>query len=148
MTLYGKRTNVPDAEDLVEAQKRWDEKYGGKADKSVEFSFSGEEFSSDLVIKIKGTTDQIVIEDFFYEDLNKLQAIEFADGTVLDADDIEQQTIYIKGDEDDNELVGLSTNDDIQGMEGDDWLSGEEGDDSLNGVQGDDNLYGSLRENI
>lgn len=38
LTLYGKRTNVPDAEDLVEAQKRWDEKYGGKADKSVDAS--------------------------------------------------------------------------------------------------------------
>ena len=35
LTLYGKRTESPDAEDLIEAQKRWEEKYGDKADKSV-----------------------------------------------------------------------------------------------------------------
>ena len=38
LTLYGKKKNTPDEEDILEAQKRWDEKYGGKADKSVDAS--------------------------------------------------------------------------------------------------------------
>jgi hypothetical protein len=36
LTLYGKKNEAPDEEELEEAQKRWDEKYGDKADKSVD----------------------------------------------------------------------------------------------------------------
>jgi hypothetical protein len=36
LTLYGKKVDYPDEEELEEAQKRWDEKYGDKADKSVD----------------------------------------------------------------------------------------------------------------
>ena len=35
LTLYGKKTDIPDAEELMEVQKRWEEKYRDKADKSV-----------------------------------------------------------------------------------------------------------------
>ena len=36
LTLYGKKNEAPDEEELMEAQRRWEEKYGDKADKSVD----------------------------------------------------------------------------------------------------------------
>ena len=35
LTLYGKKNNTPDAEDILKAKERWEKKYGDKADKSV-----------------------------------------------------------------------------------------------------------------
>lgn len=35
LTLYGKKSESPDEEELIDAQRRWEEKYGGKTDKSV-----------------------------------------------------------------------------------------------------------------
>jgi hypothetical protein len=35
LTLYGKKSEGPDKASLIEAQKRWDEKYSNKKDKSV-----------------------------------------------------------------------------------------------------------------
>jgi acid phosphatase class B len=36
LTLYGKKKNTPDEEDILEAQERWEKKYGDKKDKSVD----------------------------------------------------------------------------------------------------------------
>ena len=36
LTLYGNKSKGPTAEELLEAQKEWEEKYGGKKDLKVE----------------------------------------------------------------------------------------------------------------
>ena len=36
LTLYGKKKDTPDEEDILEAQERWEKKYGDKKDKSVD----------------------------------------------------------------------------------------------------------------
>ena len=36
ITLYGKKKDTPDEEDILEAQERWEKKYGDKKDKSVD----------------------------------------------------------------------------------------------------------------
>lgn len=54
------------------------------------------------------------------------------------------QSLYLRGDNDNNFLEGLSGNDTIKGAGGDDILLGGDGDDYLEGNDGNDVLYGGL----
>ena len=58
----------------------------------IEFTFSGVPFSDDLIIKVKGSSDQITVEHYFNAALtNQLAAIEFVDGTVWGQAQITEQ---------------------------------------------------------
>ncbi|OHX35831.1 hypothetical protein BJL95_22590 [Methylomonas sp. LWB] len=101
--------------------------------------------ATDLVIRIAGTTDQLTVQDFFYQNTpgnnrNPLQQIVFAEGTVWDLAAIKAK-VYAGTDADDA-LSGTPDGEAIQGQTGNDTLSGLAGDDTLDGGGGNDSLTG------
>lgn len=96
----------------------------------------------DLVISLIGTSDTIRIQNYFLTSPNynyQLQAIQFADGTVWNNNDINQRVgRTINGDSADNLLQGGIANDTLYGGEGNDTLIGGAGNDSLEGGYGTD----------
>ncbi|WP_068313816.1 VCBS domain-containing protein [Polycladidibacter hongkongensis] len=70
-----------------------------------------------------------------------LEKIIFADGTMLDRDDIIRRTFEDAGDEADR-LFGSDNDDTIYGRGGNDTIQGNKGDDTIDGGLGDDTIYG------
>jgi Ca2+-binding RTX toxin-like protein len=113
----------------------------GVAASDVRLSTSGDS----LVIKLAGTTDQITVQNFLYQDdpsnaYNPLQQITFADGTTWGLADI-QAKLYA-GTDNAETLSGTVNADTIAGQGGADYLYGKAGDDTLDGGAGNDTLYG------
>jgi trimeric autotransporter adhesin len=106
-----------------------------------------------LLLKITDTSDTMTVVDYFRNDspLNKIEQIQFMDGTTWTEDDIILQTsIPTEGDDiiygtDENDtLSGAGGNDTLLGRGGDDTLNGDSGNDTLIGGEGDDLLDGGL----
>lgn len=102
-----------------------------------------------LSLRISGTTDQLLIQNYFVEYANgntfKIDEIRFADDTVWDQSDViallpagdrDSQTIY--GTEDDDEIVAGSGHNRVYAAGGNDTLTGSAGNDFLKGGAGDD----------
>lgn len=102
---------------------------------------------SALIVKIAGSTDQIVAYNFLNEGRPAngyaFQQIKFADGTLWKVADILSK-LYA-GTESADSLVGTTYNEAINGQSGDDSLFGGDGDDTLSGGVGNDSLYGESR---
>ena len=159
--------------------------YGGKGEKrnvirfgdgigvddiEILTSYSGTT-QSDIVFRIKDTGETITVEKgqpYRLANLDttfSIQALEFADGTVLEWNDVvamglrldadatmghtyfEGGTLYgndlgntLNGNANNDTLVGGAGNDTLNGGDGDDILIGGAGNDALNGGKGDD-LY-------
>ncbi len=102
--------------------------------------------SGALVFKIKGSSDQITIQEYFDNDgvdlPNAIEKIKFTNDptTVWDIDYIRQHILI--GDSDDNQLSGFTSNDSLSGGDGNDYLTGLGGNDTLDGGAGADTLYG------
>ncbi len=101
--------------------------------------------SGTLVIKIAGTTDQITVYDFLWQDnpansWNPLQRIEFADGSAWSLSDIMGR--LMTGNTGANAIRGTIGADSISGLGGNDTLSGLDGADTLDGGSGNDSLIG------
>ena len=73
-------------------------------------------------------------------DGNKVEQIQFGDGTIWDTATIKARTL--QGTVDADDLVGYETNDALTGNSGNDRLFGGLGDDVLDGGAGDDKLVG------
>lgn len=104
----------------------------------------------DLVLAIKGSSDQVTISNWFTSSQFKLAKVEFTDGGALDLQAIDYQLRQLNGDEQDNQisssdaadyLYGLGGNDVLNGNGGNDLLSGGTGNDTLSGGSGDDTYY-------
>jgi Ca2+-binding RTX toxin-like protein len=139
--------NKGDGQDTIVNDKYWDGywnglgtlKFGGGITKDdVEFTKDGD----DLVVIIKGTDDSIRVKNWFYRNWFRLDKVEFADGTKLTINDIEQIGYKIYGTSGNDTLNGSGVKDIIYGQEGDDILYGNGGDDTLIGGTGNDKLYG------
>ena len=110
--------------------------------------------SNNLIIKINGTTDQIVVVKFFAQFPSQnwqVEELRFTDNpdTVWRAIDIHAAVLgatagndFITGTVMDDTLVGLAGDDRLLGMDGFDTLDGGTGNDLLNGNAGDDQLFG------
>lgn len=102
---------------------------------------------SALIVKIAGSTDQIVAHNFLYQGFPAngyaFQQIKFADGTLWKVADILSK-LYA-GTESADRLEGTSYAEAINGQSGDDSLFGGDGDDTLSGGAGNDSLYGESR---
>lgn len=97
-------------------------------------SFGGE--LSGVTVQIVGTTDTLVVE--FYTDMQLV----FADGTQIDASEIERATLTYLGDAAANSLGGSEGREILYGFGGADTLNGHNGNDVLYGGDGDDLLLG------
>lgn len=114
----------------------------------------------DLFVGIAGTTDKLTASSWFSNSANRIEQIQFDDGTLWSADTIRSMTKgtatsgsdalfgedaladSLNGLDGDDKLYGLGGNDTLSGGNGADELSGGDGSDTLLGGAGDDRLSG------
>ncbi len=104
----------------------------------VEMTRSG----NNMVFKIKGTTDQVTVQNWMTASTYQVEKIEFGDGTFLTAQQVTDSTVDIYGTSGAEVLYGSQAMDRLWGYGGNDTLYGGAGDDLLDGGDGDDNLQG------
>ncbi|MDO8742740.1 MAG: calcium-binding protein, partial [bacterium] len=103
----------------------------------------------DLVLGIAGSDDQIALKNWGIKQSARIETLEFDDGTVWTAADLQAQfpatIIGTTGNDvqtawfdQDTTLQGLAGNDTLRGNDGNDWLDGGSGNDRLNGGGGAD----------
>ena len=103
----------------------------------------------DLFVMINNTSDRLQIKNWFASDENKLERIQFNDGTIWDTA-VMQNAIdhptdtddYLVGTPEADVIDGGGGNDEIYGLEGDDTLYGGTGDDYIEGGSGNNMLFG------
>ncbi|MCX7257095.1 MAG: hypothetical protein NTZ64_10255 [Polaromonas sp.] len=104
---------------------------------------------SHLYFQINGTTDTLLVSRFYNSTAYQIEAVEFADGTVWTAADLQGAVFYgtdandwLDGEEQVNTLIGLGGDDYLYGYGGNDLLDGGAGNDYLDGGAGNDTLKG------
>ncbi|WP_010115036.1 type I secretion C-terminal target domain-containing protein [Acinetobacter sp. P8-3-8] len=113
------------------------------------------QYSTDLLIKIKNTEDQLLIRDIF-NTFFIFKSLTFADQSIWSLEDIKnfslignKQDNFIEGYENRNNIIyGNEGNDTLYGQNGNDQLYGGNDDDYLVGNEGNDQLYGGSGTNI
>jgi Ca2+-binding RTX toxin-like protein len=100
--------------------------------------------SNDLVMRINGTSDQLLLDEFLWRSDYQIDRLEFGDGTVWDSAMILDHAagLTLVGTESDNTLRGSVLDDVLTGLGGNDTLIGNAGEDQLVGGLGDDVLSG------
>jgi len=88
-----------------------------------------------LYIQIWASGEQITLQDWFTSPNARVERVEFDDGSVWSAAQLEALTPGL-------ELIGTEGDDTIVGTQSDDYLQGLGGNDTLQGLQGDDGLEG------
>lgn len=96
--------------------------------------------ATDRVFSIVGTSDSLTVLNWYGGLSERIERVEFADGTVWDSAYL--AFANIDGTENADSLVGTSDQDNIRGLGGNDYLSGDAGNDTLDGGAGNDALYG------
>lgn len=100
--------------------------------------------NNDLRISIEGTTDSLLIWDWFSGAAYQFDRFIFSDGTILSATDMEGKIANIVYGSAYNEVIyGLGLNNKIYGFAGTDSLYGASGNDTLDGGTGNDYLQGA-----
>ncbi|MCP4993429.1 MAG: hypothetical protein GY934_06545, partial [Gammaproteobacteria bacterium] len=94
----------------------------------------------DLLLRLISNSGIVTVKGYFSSDIEKLDAIEFVDGTVWDIQYIVD--IVLQGTEGDDLLYALRTGSLLDGLGGNDTLIGAQGDDVLIGNSGNDYLFG------
>ncbi|WP_181015777.1 calcium-binding protein [Citrobacter amalonaticus] len=107
--------------------------------------------NNNLLLSLAGSTDRILVEDFFYMDrpdgyYTPLQVVEFADGTRWTVEDLVAKALQATDGAD--TLTGTSGNDVLYGLAGNDVLNGQAGNDTLYGGEGNDTLDGGAGDDI
>jgi len=110
--------------------------------------------ATDLYVRLIGTQDQITVRNWFVNDTNKVERIEFSDGTVWDTTQIydlaNTATVYgdyIVGTAGADLIDALAGNDRVFAGEGNDTVYGNDGNDDLYGGNGDDTIDGGAGQN-
>ena len=100
-------------------------------------------------INIQGTSDSLIIRDWFSSEVAKVGQFTFSDNTVLTAAQMEAKGYSIADDgmtyygtSSDDLMSGGGGHDTLYGYDGNDTLSGNAGDDALSGGSGSDVLEG------
>ena len=96
-----------------------------------------------LLMRIEGTQDGILFEDWFADAGPSIAALRLIDDSLISASEISAlATNIFAGTEGDDVLIGTSADDRIKGYGGNDSLYGEMGNDTLTGDDGNDTLMG------
>lgn len=108
-----------------------------------------------LIIRSKKTSDEITIRSQFHSNHYGVSEIQFADGTILNARNLQNLAVEVKepkkdqhGSSGNDLIIGTIGNDTLYGDNGSDTLSGGNGHDFLDGGLGNDTLYGGLGDDI
>ncbi|EMG30257.1 calcium-binding protein, partial [Campylobacter showae] len=97
------------------------------------------DYSSNLLIGIKGTNDSITVHSLFdgtrnaQGSLNEqflINRIEFSDGSYMDAEDIKKAVLLSPNS---NSIYGFNSNDTIRGNSDDNYIFGYDGNDTIYG---------------
>ena len=111
-----------------------------------------ERIGFNLQMQIDGTSDTLIIEDWFLDDSTKVENLIFStgqnwfigDNRQVGSLDISLQGFYNSPSDIADWVTGDVGNNVLQGLAGDDIISGRDGDDELNGDSGNDTLIGGL----
>ena len=95
---------------------------------------------SDLFLKVLGTEDRITVSGFYADTAQRIERVEFADGTVWTSSTL--LAAKFVGTEGADFITGTTGNDRMEGRGGDDYLYGDAGADTLDGGSGNDQLDG------
>ena len=100
--------------------------------------------SNDLVLRINGTSDQLLFDEFLWRSDYQIDQLVFGDGTIWDSAMILDRALglTLTGTDADNTLRGSVLGDVLTGLGGNDTLIGNAGDDQLVGGPGEDILLG------
>ncbi|MBV6411715.1 MAG: hypothetical protein GAKPKEKM_02593 [Rhodocyclaceae bacterium] len=101
---------------------------------------------SDLFLKVLGTEDRITVSGFYADPLQRIERVEFADGTAWTSSTL--LAAKFVSTEDTDFIFGTTGNDRIEGRGGDDYLYGDAGADTLDGGSGNDQLDGGAGNDI
>ena len=101
---------------------------------------------SDLFLKVLGTEDRITVSGFYSDPAQRIERIEFADGTVWTTSTL--LAAKFVGTEGADSIFGTIGNDHIEGRGGNDYLYGDAGADTLDGGTGNDWLDGGAGNDI
>ncbi|MBF0182512.1 MAG: hypothetical protein HQM03_21050, partial [Magnetococcales bacterium] len=108
---------------------------------AADLMFTPSASGRDLMIDIGvNSGDRITIQDRFTSLEKMVEELAFADGSVLNLDQIGIAVVGTAGAE---TLAGTNGNDTLQGLAGDDVLNGRGGNDALDGGDGNDTLNGN-----
>src|SRR6266568_2646344 len=92
--------------------------------------------------------DRVTVQNWYASGMNRIEQLQFADGTLWDANTLTTLGLEVHGTAGADTLVGLDGYDDrLYGEAGDDTLTGGTGDDLLNGGEGNDLLEGGAGSN-
>ena len=111
--------------------------------------------SNDLVLRINGTADQLLLDEFLWRSDYQIDLLTFGDGTIWDSAMILDRALgltligteaanTLRGSVLGDVLTGLGDNDQLIGNTGADQLVGGRGDDVLSGDAGDDTYVFTL----
>jgi len=99
-----------------------------------------------LIISIGVTGDEVHLTGFDPEmadyGSHAVENFQFADGTLINYEQLVQNTFIVQGDSEDDNLQGTNVTDRLYGYEGSDSLAGGSGDDTLTGGTENDILSG------
>jgi Ca2+-binding RTX toxin-like protein len=101
---------------------------------------------SDLFLKVLGTEDRITVEGFYSSLAQRIERVEFADGTVWTSSIL--LAAKFVGTEGEDSIFGTTGNDRIEGRGGNDYLYGDAGADTLDGGTGNDQLDGGAGNDV
>lgn len=140
-----------DGEDYTNIEASFDVLTFGEGISRASLSFVRQ--GDDLLISLANGTDALTVQNWFQEPTEhfKLDRIDFADGSSMTVDEIEN-SVRILGTDAADQLLGYrdrseqldagAGNDQVWGRAGDDKLLGGDGDDYLDGGSGNDRLEG------
>ena len=103
--------------------------------------------STNLVIRNKNNTDKITVNGHYWDNLWKVERLEFNDESYLTHTEIES-LLGSYGTEGNDNLNGSFKAEKMYGYAGNDNISGLAGDDSIYGGDGDDTIYGNEGSNL
>jgi len=102
----------------------------------------------DMVFRIKGTWDQVLVKNWMYDPYYQVERVEFGDGVVLTAQEVTDSTVDIYGTLGDDYIYGSRVMDRLYGYGGNDTIYGNAGDDLLDGGPGNDYLQGDTGSDV
>jgi len=136
-TISETGSNDPNGIDVVrfEGINRQDVAIARSGESLHVYSLNGQQFEA------------YVLDQFSTEDpAGRVERLEFADGTVLDANQIKAEILKASNGAD--TLFGFGGGDVVDGRWGADQIYGRAGNDTLQGSQGDDRLYGEAGDDL
>ncbi len=110
---------------------------------------SARRLNTDLILTVRGTTDQLVIQSYFQQDAGTAHAVEFirfSDGTVWGIETI--KALVTESSDGNDNLYGYAGDDNLSGGLGNDNLQGDAGNDTLAGGTGNDTLGGGAGDDL